>query len=135
MDKDTGKGGPGKAYRKGMTLVEAVQKFADEEAAHQWFVDRRWPNGVICPDCESVNVKMRNTKRKTPVYHCNACKYDFTVKSGTIMHDSKLPLSKWAIAFYLFNTSLKGVSSMKLHRDLGITQKNAWHMAHRIRET
>ena len=129
------KGGPGKAYRKGMTLIEAVEKFANEEAAHEWFVERRWPDGVRCPDCDSENVKMRNTKRKTPVYHCNACKYDFTVKSGTIMHDSKLSLSKWAIAFYLFNTSLKGVSSMKLARDLGITQKNAWHLAHRIRET
>ncbi len=135
MGKDKGKGGPGKAYRTGISLIEAVQKFGDEETAHQWFVDRRWPDGVRCPDCDSENVKMRNSKRKTPVYHCNACKYDFTVKSGTILHDSKLPLSKWAIAFYLFNTSLKGVSSMKLHRDLGITQKSAWHMAHRIRET
>ena len=129
------KGGPGKSYRKGISLIEAVEKFGNEEAAHEWFVEKRWPDGVRCPDCDSENVKMRNTKRKTPVYHCNACKYDFTVKSGTIMHDSKLSLSKWAMAFYLFNTSLKGVSSMKLSRDLGITQKNAWHMAHRIRET
>ena len=114
-----------------MRLVE----LSVEDAAHEWFVERRWPNGVTCPDCESANVKMRNSKRKTPVYHCNACKYDFIAKSGTIMHDSKLPLSKWAMAFYLFNTNLKGVSSMKLARDLGITQKNAWHLAHRIRET
>ena len=76
-----------------------------------------------------------SAKRKTPVYHCNDCKKDFTVKTGTIMHDSRLSLSKWAMAFYLFSTNLKGVSSMKLHRDLGITQKSAWHMGHRIRET
>ena len=63
------------------------------------------------------------------MYHCNDCKKDFTVKTGTVMHDSKLPLSKWALAFYLFSTNLKGVSSMKLHRDLGITQKTAWHLA------
>ncbi len=69
------------------------------------------------------------------MYHCNDCKKDFTVKTGTVMHDSKLPLSKWALAFYLFSTNLKGVSSMKLHRDLGITQKTAWHLAHRIRQT
>ena len=71
-------------------------------------------------------------------YRCitaNDCKKDFTVKTGTVMHDSKLPLSKWALAFYLFSTNLKGVSSMKLHRDLGITQKTAWHLAHRIRQT
>ena len=75
------------------------------------------------------------TNRKTSLYHCNDCKRDFTVKTDTILHDSKLPLSKWALAFYLFATNLKGVSSMKLHRDLGITQKTAWHVAHRIRET
>ncbi len=66
--------------------------------------------------------------RRTPVYHCNGCKFGFTVKAGTIMQGSKL-------SFYLYSTNLKGVSSMKLHRDLGITQKSAWHLAHRIRET
>ena len=71
---------------------------------------------------------------QTPLYHCNDCKYDFTVKVGTIMEDSKIPLRKWALAFYLMSTNLKGVSSMKLHRDLGITQKSAWFMEHRIRE-
>ena len=70
----------------------------------------------------------------TPQYHCTTSETNFTVKTDTIMHDSKLPLGKWGLAFYLFSTSLKGVSSMKLHRDLGITQKAAWHMTHRIRE-
>ena len=69
-----------------------------------------------------------------PLYHCNDCKYDFTVKVGTVLEDSKIPLRKWALAFYLMSTNLKGVSSMKLHRDLGITQKSAWFMEHRIRE-
>ena len=66
-------------------------------------------------------------------YWCSACRSYFSVKTGTVMQSSKLPLRKWAIAIYQFTTSLKGVSSMKLHRDLGIAQKNAWHMAHRIR--
>lgn len=132
----TSKGkGPGKYNRKGISLIEAVQKFGDEETAEKWFVERRWSNGIICPKCNSDKIKPRRTARKTPVYHCNSCKFDFTVKTGTIMHDSKLPLSKWALAFYLYSTNLKGVSSMKLHRDLGITQKSAWHLAHRIRET
>ena len=98
---------------------------------------RRWPNGVRCVECASdrIHTCKPTARRKTPTYHGNDCKKDFTVKTGTIMHDSRLPLSKWALAFYLFSTHLKGVSSMKLHRDLGITQKSAWYMAHRIRET
>ncbi len=126
--------GPGKAHRKGLSLVRAVKKFSDETKAEAWFVERRWPDGIECPYCDGENVSPRKSKRVTPVYRCNPCKRDFTVKTGTIMHDSKLKLSTWAIAFYLMSTNLKGVSSMKLHRDLGITQKSAWHLAHRIRE-
>ena len=129
------KSAPGKSYRKGITLIEAVQKFGSEAEAEAWLIARRWPEVMRCVDCKSANVTIRKSTRKTPVYHCNDCMKDFTVKTGTIMHDSKLPLSTWAMAFYLFSTNLKGVSSMKLHRDLGITQKTAWHLAHRIRET
>ena len=129
------KGAPGKHYRKGIDLVEAALRFGNEAEAESWFVKRRWPDGIACIVCGSVNILTRKNGRRTPTYHCNDCKKDFTVKTGTIMHQSKLPLSKWALAFYLFSTNLKGVSSMKLHRDLGITQKAAWHMAHRIRET
>jgi transposase-like protein len=100
-------------------------------------VERRWPDGIRCVCCGSDHIATRkpSARRLTPVYHCNDCKKDFTVKTNIIMHDSRLPLRKWALAFYLFSTNLKGVSSMKLHRDLGITQKAAWHLAHRIRET
>ena len=131
----TTKNAPGKHYRKGISLVEALKLFGDNESAEAWFVDRRWPNGIRCTECESDSITHRTSRRQTPQYHCNACQANFTVKTGTIMHDSKLPLSKWALAFYLYSTNLKGVSSMKLHRDLDITQKTAWHLAHRIRET
>ena len=67
-------------------------------------------------------------------FHCSDCRKYFSVRTNTLLQNSKLSLSTWAIAFYLFSTNLKGVSSMKLHRDLGITQKSAWHRAHRIRE-
>ena len=127
--------GPGKPYRKSISLVEAIQKFGGQAQAETWLVERRWPDGIRCIGCDSERVSTRRRPRRTPVYHCNACKKDFTVETGTIMHDSKLPLSTWALAFYLFSTNLKGVSSMKLHRDLGITVKTAWHLAHRIRET
>ena len=131
----TTKSGPGKSYRKGISLLDALEQFGDDEKANDWFVARRWPDGIHCLECDSGRVVRRKSNRSTPLYHCNACKYDFTVKVGTIMEDSKISLSKWAMAFYLMSTNLKGVSSMKLHRDLGITQKSAWYMEHRIRET
>ena len=130
----TTKTGPGKSYRKGINIFDALEQFGDDEKANDWFVARRWPDGIRCLECDSSKVVRRKSTRATPVYHCNACKYDFTVKVGTVMEDSKIPLRKWAMAFYLMSTHLKGVSSMKLHRDLGITQKSAWFMEQRIRE-
>lgn len=124
---------PGKHYRKGLTLVEVVQKFSTEAAAEAWFIEQRWPDGIRCPVCDSHNVQSRASRKPAP-FRCRDCRKDFSVKTGTLMHDSKLPVSKWAIALFLYSTNLKGVSSLKLHRDLGITQKAAWHMAHRIRE-
>ena len=70
--------------------------------------------------------------RKPQPFRCRDCRKHFSVKTGTLMHSAKIPLSRWAIAFYLYSTNLKGVSSMKLHRDLGIRQASAWYMAHRI---
>ncbi len=127
--------GPGKYYRKGLTLVQAVKEFGSDEAAHEWLVNARWPEGIRCAYCDSDRISNRTGKRMTPQFHCKDCLKNFTVKTNTIMHCSRLPLHKWALAFFLFNTSLKGVSSMKLHRDLGITQKTAWYLEHRIRET
>ncbi len=125
--------GPGKASRKGITIFEAVQRFSDVEAVEKMFIEARWPNGICCPKCGSVNVQVRSSRKPQP-FRCNDCKADFSVKTGTVMHNSPISLSKWAMAIYLMTTSLKGVSSMKLHRDLGITQKSAWFMAHRIRK-
>ncbi|MDE2940233.1 MAG: IS1595 family transposase [Chloroflexota bacterium] len=128
----TGKA-PGKSYRKGITLMDAVKRFDTEEKAETWFVSQRWPGGVTCPFCESDRISVIANRKPQP-YRCKACRKHFSVKTDSLLHSSNLPLSKWAIAFYLFNTSLKGVSSMKLHRDLGITQKSAWYMGQRIRE-
>ena len=124
----------GKSYRKGMTLIEIVKRFDTEEKAEAWFIEQRWPDGVVCPFCESLEVSARASRKPQP-FRCRTCRKDFSVKTGTLLHRSHLPLSKWAIAYYLFATNLKGVSSMKLYRDLGITQKTAWYMAHRIRQT
>ena len=124
---------PGKHFRNGITLIEAVQRFSDEDAVERLFVETRWPEGVACPKCGSLNIQERATRKPQP-FRCRDCRKDFSVKTGTVMQGSNLPLSKWALAIYLMSTSLKGVSSMKLHRDLGITQKSAWHLTHRIRK-
>ena len=128
--------GPGKANRKGLTLIQIIGMFPDDAAAEGWFVERRWPDGPYCPHCGSFNVQS-GIKHKTMTHRCRDCEKRpmFSLKTGTIMEGTKLGYRVWAIAFYLVATNLKGVSSMKLHRDLGVTQKTAWHLAHRIRET
>ena len=122
---------PGKHYRKGISLVRAVDMFSDPDFTRRWFVDQRWPDGVHCPRCESKNIQERV---KPQPYRCRDCRADFSVTTDTIMHNTKLPLKAWGLAMYLLLTNLKGVSSMKLHGDLGVTQKTAWHLAHRIRQ-
>ena len=125
---------PGKFYRKGITLLEIARRFDTLEKGEAWFIEQRWPDGIACPHCGSVNVATVASRKPQP-FRCRDCRKHFSVKTGTVLHSSNISLDKWAIAFYLYMTNLKGVSSMKLHRDLGITQKAAWHMAHRIRET
>ena len=124
----------GKTFRKGVALVDLMEMFPNDEVAEDWFIQTRWPNGVACPNCGSANI---NDHANHPImpFHCRDCRKFFSSKTGTVMHSSKLGYRKWAIAVYIFTTGLKGTSSMKLHRDLGITQKTAWHMAHRIRQS
>ena len=126
---------PGKHFRQGMTLIEAMGMFPDDAAAEAWFVKVRWPTGPACPYCGSVNV-LSGAKHKTMPYRCREkeCRKRFSVRTGTVMQASNIAYQKWALAVYLFMTSLKSVSSMKLHRDLGVTQKSAWHLAHRLRK-
>ena len=123
---------PGRHYREGLSLIDVMDLFATEELAREWIESAIWPNGRECPKCESK--RTREASHKYMPYWCSDCRGYFSVKTGTPMANSKIPLRKWAIAIYLCMTNLKSVSSMKLHRDLNITQKNAWHMLHRIRE-
>ena len=124
--------GPGKSHRPGMSIIEIVEMFPTEESAQEWFESVVWPNGRHCPKCGSVHT--RKASHKKMPYWCSDCRSYFSVKTGTAMQSSKVPMKKWAIAVYLCVTSLKGVSSMKLHRDIGVSQPTAWFMAHRIRE-
>ena len=125
---------PGKHYRDGLSLVELTRLFPDDAAAESWFTEQRWPDGVCCPHCGGTErVKERKNRKPSP-YHCGDCRQYFSVKTGSLMHNSPLGYQTWAIAIYLLTTNLKGVSSMKLHRDLKVTQKTAWFLAHRIRD-
>ena len=127
---------PGKAHRKGLALLQVADMFRDETAAKAWIAECRWPNGPHCPDCGSFHVQS-GIKHRTMTHRCRDCpeRPMFSLRKGTIMEGSKLPHRIWAIGIYLFATNLKGVSSMKLHRELGIGQKAAWFMLHRLRTT
>ena len=129
----TRKGGPGKSYRIGLTVEQLFDLFPNEDAAREWFENVRWGEGRYCGHCGSEHTKPVPNEKPMP-YWCTDCRQYFSIKTGTPMHGSNLKLRKWVIAFYLMSTNLKGVSSMKIHRDLGITQKTAWYMIHRIRE-
>ena len=126
---------PGKHRRKGISLIEIMRKFPDDATAEAWFIQQRWPEGAHCLHCGSVNVQ-HPIKHKSMTHRCREkeCAKRFSVRTDTVMQASNLGYQVWAIAFYLVATNLKGLSSMKLHRDLEITQKSAWHLAHRIRE-
>ena len=126
---------PGKHFRKGLSLMELTDDvFPDDATAEAWFIKTRWPEGVCCPKCGSYNIQERPTRKPQP-YRCRDCRKDFSVKTDTLMHSSPLGFRIWAIAIFLATTNIKGIASMKLHRDVRVTQKTAWHLAHRIRES
>lgn len=123
---------PGKSFRVGITLMEVCDMFPDDGAAERWFIEARWPNGTRCAHCQSD--KVSESRHPQMPFRCRACDKHFSVKTNSVMHASKIGYRKWLVAIYLMTTNLKGVSSLKLRIDIGVTQKTAWHMAHRIRE-
>ena len=125
---------PGKAYRKGITIKQIMRMFPDDATAERWFIEQRWHGVIACPSCGSVNVQT-GCKHKSMPYRCREkeCAQKFSVKTGTVMECAKVGYQDWLLAAFLLMTSLKSVSSMKLHRDLGLTQKTAWFLAQRLR--
>lgn len=123
----------GKSHRKGLTIVELMDMFPTEEAATKWFEDTLWSNGRHCGKCGSTHTREVPNAKPMP-YWCTDCRSYFSVRTGTPIARTNVPLRKWAIAIYLCMTSLKSVSSIKLSRDIGVKQETAWFMLHRIRE-
>ena len=124
----------GCSSRLGLTIYDSFEKFPNELSAKNWFESILWEDGQYCGHCGSARTKGVPNDKPMP-YWCSDCRSYFSIKTGTPMQASKIPLRKWAIALYMMTTSPKGVSSMKIHRELGISQSCAWHMIHRIRET
>jgi transposase-like protein len=113
------------------TLTDAIRYFADADNAREYLAAKRWPNGVTCPYCGVPEPMFLKTRR---IWKCRACRKQFSVKVGTIFEDSAIGLGKWMTAIWLISNCRNGVSSYEIARDLGVTQKSAWFMLHRIRE-
>jgi transposase-like protein len=114
------------------TLQNAIIYFSDPDRCFEYALNLRWPDGLVtCPRCGSDQHSFIKTRR---IWFCKGCKQQFSLKVGTIFEDSPLGLDKWMSAFWMICNCKNGVSSMEIHRALGITQKSAWFMLHRIRE-
>lgn len=114
------------------TLLEAIKYFSDEQVCIEFVSSLRWENGIaLCPRCESTENYFLKTRK---VWKCKACKKQFSVKVGTIFEGSPIGLDKWLMAIWMLANCKNGVSSYEIHREIGVTQKTAWFLMHRIRK-
>src|ERR1700680_139171 len=120
-----------KMSRSTISTFQVFERLQEQQAARKHLERRLWPSGPTCPECKKGE---RITSRKGDFYRCNACKLDFTIRTGTIFERSHIPLHKWLYAMYLLLTARKGISSIQLAKEIGITQKSAWFVLHRLRE-
>ena len=114
-----------------MNLISLLEKFPNDDECREALEELRWPAGVCCTRCGDMNVLELPKHNR---WKCRSCDYQFSVMSGTIMHDSHLPLRKWFIAIYLMCESKKGISACQMQRTLGVAYRTAWYLCHRIRE-
>jgi transposase-like protein len=122
-----------KAIKEPRTLQEAILCFSDAKRCHEYMVAQRWPDGVTCPRCGSEKVKFQEKHNRWQCASDHA-RRQFTLKTGTVFEDSALSLEKWLPAVWMIGSAKNGISSYELSRALGVTQKSAWFMLHRIRE-
>ena len=113
-----------------MNLVKLIEQFSDEEVCRAYMEGLRWPNGIACLHCGSIEVSGRSKRAQ---FECYSCNYQFTVTTGTIFHDTHLPIWKWFLATYLMIESKKGISALQMKRSLHVAYKTAWYLCHRIR--
>src|SRR5579871_870748 len=113
-----------------LDIVKLFQEYGTDEACRDYLEHLRWPYGVECPKCGGKSISRIKTRKQ---FDCNACRHRFSVTTGTVFHDSHLPLPKWFAAVYLLCEAKKGMSALQLKRTLGVAQKTAWYLCHRIR--
>ena len=113
-----------------MDIMKLMDKFGTDDACREVLEEMRWPDGVTCPQCQSKSI---SRVEKLHIFDCNSCRHQFSVTSGTMFHDSHLPLRKWFVAIFLIVESKKGMSANQLKRVLGVSYKTAWYLCHRIR--
>jgi transposase-like protein len=121
---------PTKSFKADMNLPKLFAQFGSDEKCREQLTSLRWPNGISCPRCQSKSISKVLERDQ---YDCNACRYQFSVTSGTIFHDTHLPLSKWFLAIYLMTESKKGMSALPMKRTLCVSYETAWYLCHRIR--
>lgn len=112
------------------TLMDFLAYFKDEDTCRKWFESMRFARGEYCPHCAHGTIYRFNDGKR---FRCAKCKKDFTIQTGTIFEHGRVPMQKWLVAIYLLSTSKKGISSIQLAKQVGVTQRTAWHMDHRIR--
>ena len=117
-----------------VSLYQFFQRFPDEAAARAYFETNRWAGEVSCPHCGSLSAAPVKSMKPMP-YRCRDCRQHFSVRTGTVLAESRLPLQKWLLAIFMMTSARKGIPSTQMARELGITQKSAWFLAQRIRET
>ena len=117
-----------------LSLFKFFEKFPNEEAARLYFEGQRWGQTATCGHCGSEEVTECKNHKPMP-YRCKTCRKHFSVRTGTVLAESRLPLQKWLMAMYMMTTARKGISSVQMAKELGVTQKTAWFLAQRIRET
>lgn len=117
-----------------VSLYQFFERFPNEEAARLYFERNRWAGEVSCPHCGSLSTAEVKNHKPMP-YRCRDCRQHFSVRTGTVLAESRLGLHKWLMAIYMMTTARKGIPSTQMARELGITQKSAWFLAQRIRET
>ena len=115
-----------------ISVFEFMQMFPDEDTAIKWFEDKRWGGRAICPSCNSEHIWEQKSKKN--FYQCRSCRMEFSVRTNTVMHRSHIPAHKWLYAMYCLVTARKGVSSLQLSKELGVTQKSSWFLLQRLRE-
>lgn len=116
--------------KQDVNLITLIERYGNEDKCRDYLEELRWPNGVACPRCGSMSI---SRIQKPRVFDCNSCRYQFSVTSGTIFHDSHLPLWKWFATAYLMIEAKKGISANQVKRTIGVSYKTAWYLCHRVR--